>query len=370
MVSGNRKVTTSTDSTEIVDLDKEEMIHIDNVKKTYSVVTFAQMRQAMQNMPAAINQASQQAQEQAPQQKPNIKTTFDVKVNNTGVQKEVNGLMAQEQIITLTMTVTNLDAQNGAAGTANAAAAPTNGSAAPAAQSAPNSQTGPASMTYVVTTDAWISPDPPEVKEIEDFDVRMAKKMMEGVDMQAWMAQMKSSFNSSGMNQMLSSQPGASDAMVQMGKELAKIKGTHVMDIVSMGGVVPAGTVTQGSTATTNQSSPTAGGVAGDAAAAGAASEAGRLGTLGSALGGSMLGSWHKKKASAPPPDTQQTAAATPSITTNPDGTQTVVLMATTTQKANFSQSAVAGSAFEIPAGYTQVASAMQQMGQPTAPAH
>jgi hypothetical protein len=210
-----------------------------------------------------------------------------------------------------------------------------------------------------VTTDAWISPDPPEVKEIQDFDVRMAKKMMEGVDVQAMMAQMKSSFDNSGMSQMLGSKPGASDAMAQMGKEMAKIKGTHVMDVVSMGGVVPAGTVTQGSSATTSQSSPTAGDVAGDAAQQTAANQtASSVGGLGGALAGSVLGGWHRKKASTPP---AQTPAAAPSTTTNADGTQTVVLISTTTQKMNFSQSSVPDSAFQIPAGYAKVASAMQQ---------
>src|ERR1700741_4702271 len=112
MVHGNQKAVVTKESTEITDLDKEEIIHIDNVKKTYWVMTFAQMRQAMQQLPGQIQQATAQAQqEQNPQlPKPNIKTSFTVDVKNTGASKEVSGLTAQEQIVTLTMTGTNLDA--------------------------------------------------------------------------------------------------------------------------------------------------------------------------------------------------------------------------------------------------------------------
>jgi hypothetical protein len=104
MVHGNQKAVVSKDSTEITDLDKECIIRIDNVKKTYTVVTFAEMRQAFLNMPKQMDKMqAQMKQAQAnqphPQQPSDIKTSFDVKVNNTGVTKVVNGLEAQEQVI-------------------------------------------------------------------------------------------------------------------------------------------------------------------------------------------------------------------------------------------------------------------------------
>lgn len=360
MVCGNRKATVSKDSTEIIDLDKEEMIQVDNLKKTYTVVTFAQMRQALHDMPQRIQQAQAQAkqqQQQQPQQpKPNLQTSFTVDVKNTGASKEVNGLTAQEQIVTLTMTVTNLDA-------------PANG---------PNGQTN--SMTYVLTTDAWIAPDPPQVKEIADFDVRWGKKMMEGVDaqdVQAWMASMKKS--SAQMSQMLGTKPGASDAMAQMGKEMEKIKGTRVLETMSMGGVVPAGSVQNASANAQNgqtnsggtNSGSVAGQVAGDTATQTAANESNKLGGFGSALGSSVMSAWHRKKANTNTNSNTNANTTANSGTTNGSGsagsgsgagstgqgTQTVVLMATTSQKTNFSAEAVPASVFAIPAGYTLVAS-------------
>src|ERR1700743_2494183 len=103
------------------------------------------------------------------------------------------------------------------------------------------------SVTYVVTTDAWIAPDPPEVKEIQDFDKRYAQKLMAGVDMSAWRDQMTKS--NPGLSQMFMGQPGSADAMAQMAKEMAKIKGTRVMEVTSMGG-------SGNGTATTQTTSP------------------------------------------------------------------------------------------------------------------
>ena len=83
MVHGNQKAVVSKDSTEITDLDRETITHIDTVHKTYTVVTFAQMRQAFANMPKQMEQAQEQAkqaqaQQAAQQPKTDLKTSFDV----------------------------------------------------------------------------------------------------------------------------------------------------------------------------------------------------------------------------------------------------------------------------------------------------
>ncbi|MGC2161764.1 MAG: hypothetical protein WA634_07655 [Silvibacterium sp.] len=332
MVHGNQKATVSKDFTDIVDLDKEEMIHIDSVKKTYTVMTFAQMRQMMQNMPQQMQKIQAQAkQAQTQQPQTDLKMSYNVSAKNTGVSKEVNGLMAQEQVITMTMTITDPNAPAPAPGQ-------------------------PTSIAYTVTTDAWIAPDPPEVKEIQDFDIRMGQKIMQGVDMQAWAAQMKASANNAGMGQLLGGQPGAADAMAQMGKEMAKLKGTRVLEITSMGGLAPAGTAPASSTtpAAQTNSGSVAGQVATDTATQTAATESSRLGTVGSALGSSMMSAWHRKKAQPAPAPAPAPAAATPA---NGQATQNVVMMSMTTQKTNFSKEQVPVSAFEIPAGYKQVTS-------------
>ncbi len=339
MVHGNQKAVVRKDSTEITDLDRETIIRIDTIHKTYTVMTFAQMRQAIANMPKQMEQAQAQIKEaqaqQAQQPKTDLKTSFDVSAKNTGVTKDVNGLTAQEQLVTMQMHITDPNAP------------PTE---------AVNS------VTYVITTDAWIAPDPPEVKEIQDFDMRMGQKLMAGVDLSAFKSQMT---QNAGMAQLFGGQPGSAEAMAQMGKELAKLKGTRVMEVTRMGGSGTGPGVTPGSTQDTAQATPatapanSSGSVAGqaatDTAAQTGAGEASKLGVFGSALGSSALGAFHRKKAATPPPASADTTTAPAA-----NGTQTTtsaVLMETTTQKSNFSQAPVPPTAFLVPAGFKKVES-------------
>ena len=339
MVHGNQKAVVRKDSTEITDLDRETIIRIDTIHKTYTVMTFAQMRQAIANMPKQMEQAQAQIKEaqaqQAQQPKTDLKTSFDVSAKNTGVTKDVNGLTAQEQLVTMQMHITDPNAP------------PTE---------AVNS------VTYVITTDAWIAPDPPEVKEIQDFDMRMGQKLMAGVDLSAFESQMT---QNAGMAQLFGGQPGSAEAMAQMGKELAKLKGTRVMEVTRMGGSGTGPGVTPGSTQDTAQATPatapanSSGSVAGqaatDTAAQTGAGEASKLGVFGSALGSSALGAFHRKKAATPPPASADTTTAPAA-----NGTQTTtsaVLMETTTQKSNFSQAPVPPTAFLVPAGFKKVES-------------
>jgi hypothetical protein len=344
MVHGNQKAVVSKDYTEIIDLDNETVMRIDAVKKTYTVMTFAQMRQAMEDMPRQMQQAQgKMEQAQAQQPKTDLKTSFDVSVKNTGVTKVVNGLNAQEQLITMTMKITD--------------------PSAPATDSIN-------SISYVVTTDAWIAPDPPEVKEIQDFDIRMGKKMMEGVDMKAFVQEMQANGNA-GIGMVLGNKPGASDAMAQMGKEMAKLKGTRVLEVTSMGGS-GTGPAVAGSTppnatapvagAPANQGGSVAGQVATDTATQTASGESSRLGVFGSALSSSALGAFRRKKAApaAPAPTPATSPAAAPAA-----GTQTsAVLMSMTMQETNFSQEPVPLSAFQVLAGFKKVPSPYDHIGK------
>jgi hypothetical protein len=324
MVHGNQKAVVSKDSTEITDLDRETITHINTANKTYTVVTFAQMRQAFANATKQIAQAQDQVKDaqaqQAPPPKTDLKTSFDVSAKNTGVTKDINGLTAQEQLVTMQMHMTDPNA--------------------PPTESVN-------SMTYTVTTDAWIAPDPPEVKEIQDFDLRFGQKLMAGVDMAAFrdqMIQMRQTTQSPAMMQMFGGKPGSEEAMTQMAKEMAKLQGTRVMEVTRMGGSATGPTAAQDSAQAAPAPAP---------AAATDAPPTTATGMLGAALGGSMLGGFHHKKAAQP--------ASTPATTTTTtDGTQTTTsttLMEMTMQKSNFSQAAVAESNFQVPPGFKKVES-------------
>jgi len=224
----------------------------------------------------------------------------------------VNGVNAQEQVVTLTVTVTD-----------------------PSQPQSPGSN--PA--VYVVTTDMWVAAqDPPELKEIHDFDVRMGQLMMQGVDVSAMMAEANHAKAST--SQLFANQPGAAAALQQMGQEMAKLKGTRVMTVTSVGGNAPAGNAT------------------GSAPASSPGSDQNNTGSvLSSVLPGklgSVMGGFHKKPAPQPAPATPTPASGS---SEGSSGTSNVVLMQTTEQMLNFSQDAIPASAFQVPAGYKQVPS-------------
>lgn len=139
----NRLADVSPDNIQIIDLDKETITQIDVQKKTYTVMTFDQMKQAIENARAQMRQqaAQQPAQQPTNPDAPNVKMSFDVKVRNTGVQKEISGLQSSESILTMTMNATNTDTQ----------------------------QTG----SMGITNDMWMVPEVPGYDQVRDFYNRL-----------------------------------------------------------------------------------------------------------------------------------------------------------------------------------------------------
>ncbi len=318
MVHGNQKAVVTSQSTEIYDLDKQEIIHIDTVKKQYSVDTFDDMRKAMAKAQGKMQQA--QAPAPQPQQPPtapsNLQFSFSVSVKNTGLEQVVNGLNAKQQILTLTTIVTD------------------------------TSQPG-TSSTYTVTSEIWTTPtEPDEMKDAQDFDTRFQQALMSGVDLSAYASMLgNASSAATAQAQMFASQPGAAAAFAQSGKEMAKIQGTPILEKTSMGGSGTGAAAPQGSNAASQpqggnaSSSPDDTGTGGNVVAKGVSG---------------LVGLFGKKKSQPtnPPPASSTDTPQTPGQTT---------LLETTTQKSNFSHDPIPASAFEVPAGFKQVPSALAQ---------
>jgi hypothetical protein len=342
MLHGNQLASVSKSTTEIVDLDQETITRIDSEKKTYTVVTFAQMRQAIQDAPKKLQQAqAQMKQQQAPAappadsgQAPQIQVTYEVSVTDTGVSKVVNGVMSKEQLMTLKAHVTDPNAQPSA---------------------------GPNTITYSYIADIWTAPEPPEMKEIDDFFLRYGKKMMQGIDAAALMKSMKPAIGGSSLAPLFASNPGMGPALQEMMKKMAtemqKIKGTTILEVTRFGGdTMPA---TAGAAAVSPPPPPNAAGsavanqVATNTATDVASSETSKLGTVGAAFGRSLLGAFHKT--TSPP-----ASANTPASGGAP-APSSAVLYETTTQKSDFSQEAIPAGAFQIPAGFSKVDSSLGQ---------
>jgi hypothetical protein len=202
-IMGNRMVRRSDLTATITDLDAETITTINFEKKTYYTMTFAQMKQAMENMSAQMEQAKANPQtgsasgSGAPP--PDVK--FDVKVNDTGQTKTINGLPAHQMIITMTMQGT--DQQTGTKGGMD------------------------------ITTDSWLTPKIPGYEQVREFYRHMAEKMN-------WVPSPGGMLN----------RPDIARGMSELYKEGSKMNGVPVLQLVKMGGNV------QGTPQTSDSSQP------------------------------------------------------------------------------------------------------------------
>jgi hypothetical protein len=288
----NRLANVSPETIEIIDLDKETITNIDVQKKTYTVMTFDQMKQAMENARAQMQkqQASQPAAQPAPDPNAqNVKMSFDVKVRKTGAQKQISGLDSNEAILTMTMTATDTQTQQSGA--------------------------------MAITNDMWMVPAIPGYDQIRDFYQRMGAKLASGT--------MSLGFD---FSKMLAQNPGANQALGDMAKEMQKLDGVPIMQVMRMG------TTANGQPLPAASEAPTPAAPAGPSA--GDVAKQGMTSALTSHFG---LGGFGKKKQD-PPPDPNQNAAQAQAANS--------ILMETQITTSNFSSAPVDPSHFDIPAGY------------------
>jgi len=307
IVKGNRLIRINPDHTEIIDLDQGTITRIDNIKHQYTVMTFAQMKQQMDDMMARAKaqQAKQPAAPPPPQLPPGTEIKFKVKVRNTDATKEVAGLSAKEAIMVMSMDAT-------------------------VAPDQASGQTTTQTAALGFTSDIWSVPEIPGYKEVRDFYVRMAEKMgpifgagSGSGDVTAMMPQMP---------------PGAMQGFADMGKEMSKIKGVPVLTVMRMGTTVngvPLAAASEAPLPPSNTPPPPS---AGDMAKQGATS------AIANSLHLGGFGIGKKKQADPPPPAADPNAPAVP-----------VVMMETTTQLSSFSSGPVDPAKFAIPAGYKQI---------------
>jgi len=299
-IKGNRMARINPDTTEIIDLDAETITNIDNVKHQYTVVTFEQLKEQIQAamQKAKEQQAKETKTEPQPAQPSTTEVTFDAHVRNTGQSKEIAGMSANESILAMKMNAT--DTTSG--------------------------QTG----AMAITNDIWVVPEIPGYEEVNAFNRKFVTKMG---------TVLSDAVNPS----MLAQYRGAGQGLGDMAKEMSKIKGTPVLQVVRMGITtngepLPAASEAPLPAADTQPAMPSAGDVAKESATSVIASKLGGFGGFG--------GFGHKKKAS-PPPDAPpaDSAAQQPAYS---------VLMETQTELASFSSTADEAS-FAIPAGFKQV---------------
>lgn len=181
-VKGNRLAHRSGRHGSVIDLDAQTITQIDLQRKTYSVMTFEQMRAMLEQM------------KQKMKQNPNAnQVSFKVSADRTGNRKVIAGVDAKE--IVLKMEMQGTDQQSGQQGGMS------------------------------ITTDLWIGPAADGYDEIRHFHRRMAEKL-----------------NWTPGGNMFMANPQVSEGMAEVYKEMSKLDGMPVFETVSMGVVgQPAG---------------------------------------------------------------------------------------------------------------------------------
>jgi hypothetical protein len=172
-----------------IHLANETITSVDLQKKTYSVMTFAEMKQMMEQMSQKMQQAQQKQQQKNGDQ---VDMKFQVSAK-PGATKAINGFDASEMVLTMKMEGT--DQKSG--------------------------QTG----SMVVVADTWIAPAVPGYNEVRNFHRRMAEKI-----------------NWTPGGNMFMNRPDVIEGMAEVYKESAKLDGMPVLQTMTMGaeGTVPA----------------------------------------------------------------------------------------------------------------------------------
>jgi len=88
-VKGARMLHWNKEHASIIDLDAETITEINFQKKAYSVMTFAEMKQAAEQ---AMQQMKNQPAQSADPNKPDVTTDFKLDVKETGQSRQISGL--------------------------------------------------------------------------------------------------------------------------------------------------------------------------------------------------------------------------------------------------------------------------------------
>jgi hypothetical protein len=222
LVKNDRKVTTTDNTSQIVDLSEEKVYYLDLRRRTYKVTTFAEVRRQ-------IEEAQRRAQESARTQEPveespdkpkgettEVEVDFDVK--NTGESKVINGFDTRQTLLTITVREKGktLDESGG----------------------------------LVLTSDMWLTAEQRALQEVADFERRYAEKLYGGL----------AGVSADQMAMALAMYPMLRQAMERMNAEGDKVEGTAILTTLTFDAVRSA---EQAKTEAKEEAAPVGRGVAG-----------------------------------------------------------------------------------------------------------
>ena len=196
-VRGNRKATISDTTGEIIDLDAEKVYTLDLRKKTYEVTTFADLRRKMLDAQEKAAKAAKQEPTQAPPQSPDMEIDFTAK--ESGQKRNINGFDCREVIMTITTRQKGKTLEEGG-GT-------------------------------LMTSNVWLGPEIPALKEIADFDMRYFQKLNLGSPLGGDMEQMATA---------MAMYPGLKETMAKFQAQQVDLKGAQILTVTTIESVMSA----------------------------------------------------------------------------------------------------------------------------------
>lgn len=205
-LKGDRKAEFRENDGTIVDLNEEKVYELNMKKKTYTVVTFAEIRRRMEEARKKAEEEQRKAEaEEKKDQKPEAKdekqvqmeVDFDVK--ETGQKKAINGFDTRQVIMTITMRE--------------------------------KGKTLEQSGGLVLTSDMWMTPSISAMKELIDFEIRYAKQLNGPETFGASVEQMQAA---------LAAHPQLKQGLARMAEESKKMDGTAILTTTTMEAVKSA----------------------------------------------------------------------------------------------------------------------------------
>ena len=149
-LKGNRKIATTDNNGQIIDLGEEKVYDLDFKKKEYRVTTFDELRrrikEAREQAEKDAREAREEAKEEAPEKTdPQKEWEFDFKADETGQKKQIAGYDARQVIMTVTVREKGKALEDGGG--------------------------------FVMTSDTWFGPEIKSLEELSQFERRYFEKL-------------------------------------------------------------------------------------------------------------------------------------------------------------------------------------------------
>jgi hypothetical protein len=204
-IKGNRLSSTTDQTEQIIDLDEQKVYELDLRRRTYSVATFAEMRQRLEDARRKAEENAQKAQAE-PKREPSAgsqekekQVDVDLDVRNTGQTRSINGYDTHETIVTVTVRE--------------------------------KGRTLEQSGGLVLTSDMWLAPRIPALQEIPAFYQRYAKAVA-GPELYGASVH--------DMTAALTMYPTLKNGLARMREEGGKIDGTAILTTLTIDAVKSA----------------------------------------------------------------------------------------------------------------------------------